>query len=37
MICIDFIKLNAHIRKDKIPILMIEDILDELPGANFFH
>jgi hypothetical protein len=35
-LCIDFRKINALTIKNKFPVLVIEDLLDELYGAKFF-
>ncbi|KAJ1691085.1 hypothetical protein LUZ63_015240 [Rhynchospora breviuscula] len=34
--CIDYRQLNTQTVKNKFPILIIEDILDELKGAEYF-
>jgi hypothetical protein len=34
--CVDYIALNVRMVKDKFPIPMIEELLDELRGTMFF-
>lgn len=35
-LCVDYRHLNAIIVKDRFPMLVVEEILDELAGATYF-
>jgi hypothetical protein len=35
-LCVDYRRLNALIVKSKYPLLVIDELLDELHGANWF-
>jgi hypothetical protein len=34
--CVDYIAVNAKIVQDMFPILVVDELLDELRGARFF-
>jgi hypothetical protein len=36
-LCVDYRQLNSNIMKNKYPIPIIEDLLDELFGARIFQ